>query len=85
MGVDDFVFKDVCDLLRKNRINFWICHGTLLGIIRENRLLPWDHDIDFAVWDHETDKNYKTIKNNFNVTAKMKEMGLLDINLDLLA
>ena len=57
-GGDDFVFKDVCDLLRKNRINFWICHGTLLGIIRENRLLPWDHDIDFAVWDHETDKNY---------------------------
>lgn len=58
MSVDDNVFKDVCDLLHNNRINFWICHGTLLGIIRENRLLPWDHDIDFAVWDHETDKNH---------------------------
>ena len=58
MSVDDNVFKDVCNLLHKNSINFWICHGTLLGIIRENRLLPWDHDIDFAVWDHETDKNH---------------------------
>jgi len=58
MSVDENVFKDVCDLLHENRINFWICHGTLLGIIRENRLLPWDHDIDFAVWEHETDKNY---------------------------
>ena len=58
MSVDDNIFKDVCDLLHNNRINFWICHGTLLGIIRENRLLPWDHDIDFAVWDHETDKNH---------------------------
>jgi len=58
MSVDDNVFKDVCDLLHNNRINFWICHGTLLGIIRENRLLPWDHDIDFAVWDHETDKSH---------------------------
>ena len=58
MSVDDNIFKDVCDLLHNNRINFWICHGTLLGIIRENRLLPWDHDIDFAVWDHETDKSH---------------------------
>ena len=58
MNLDDNVFKDVCNLLNKNRINFWICHGTLLGIIRENRLLPWDHDMDFAVWDHETNKNH---------------------------
>jgi len=58
MNLDDNVFKDVCNLLNKNRINFWICHGTLLGIIRENRLLPWDHDMDFAVWDHETSKDH---------------------------
>ncbi len=53
MSEDDEVFKDVCRLLDSHNINFWICHGTLLGIIREGRLLPWDHDIDFAVWDGE--------------------------------
>jgi hypothetical protein len=57
MTEDDKVFTNVCRLLSQNKINFWICHGTLLGIIRENRLLPWDHDIDFAVWDTETSKD----------------------------
>lgn len=57
MNADDRVFLDICNLLNKNNINYWVCHGTLLGIIRESRLLPWDHDIDFAVWEYETDKN----------------------------
>jgi phosphorylcholine metabolism protein LicD len=52
------VFINVCKILKSNNINYWVCHGTLLGIIRENRLLPWDHDIDFAVWDHEIDKEH---------------------------
>ena len=56
MDIDDKTLKDASKLLRDNGINFWVCHGTLLGIIRENRLLPWDRDIDLAVWDHETDK-----------------------------
>ncbi len=58
MSLNDNVFKDICTLLRDNEITFWVCHGTLLGIIRENRLLPWDHDIDFAVWDHQTEKSH---------------------------
>ncbi len=57
MNLDDQVLKDVSGLLAENNINFWVCHGTLLGIIRENRLLPWDRDIDVAVWDHETDRD----------------------------
>jgi len=53
---DEKVFQKVCEMLQKQHINFWVCHGTLLGIIREGRLLPWDHDIDFAVWHDETSK-----------------------------
>jgi len=53
---DDAIFKIAVEILTNNNINYWICHGTLLGIIRENRLLPWDHDIDFAVWDDECSK-----------------------------
>ena len=66
MSDDDKIFKDICNLLLVNNVNYWVCHGTLLGIIRENRLLPWDHDIDLAVWDHETskDKIIKIFKQN---------------------
>ena len=47
------VFIDTVRILKENGINFWLCQGTLLGIIRENRILPWDRDIDFGVWAEE--------------------------------
>jgi len=56
MNSDDEIFIKTANLLRNNHVNYWICHGTLLGIMREDRLLPWDHDIDFAVWSDETSK-----------------------------
>ena len=43
-------------VFKENHINYWLCHGALLGIIRENRLLSWDNDIDFGVWADEVDK-----------------------------
>lgn len=39
----------VCSILHKARVPFCIDGGTLLGIIREQRLLPWDNDMDFYV------------------------------------
>lgn len=54
----DDVLVEACDILEGAGIDYWVCHGTLLGIIRESRLLPWDHDIDLAVWydDYCSDK-----------------------------
>jgi phosphorylcholine metabolism protein LicD len=56
MTNDDEILIDICKLFDKNKIKYWVCHGSLLGIIRENRLLPWDDDIDIAVLDNDTDK-----------------------------
>ena len=50
------IFKEVVRILTENNINYWVCHGTLLGIIRDDELLPWDHDIDFAIWNDEYTK-----------------------------
>lgn len=51
------IFKIAVKILTENNISYWVCHGTLLGIIRDNKILPWDHDVDFAVWDDEHSKN----------------------------
>ncbi|HCL00161.1 MAG TPA: hypothetical protein DHW42_08685 [Candidatus Marinimicrobia bacterium] len=40
---------NVIDILEKNNIPYWLDEGTLLGIIREGDLLPWDHDADFGI------------------------------------
>jgi len=39
----------VTKLFEKHKIPFCLDGGTLLGIVREGRLLPWDNDLDFFV------------------------------------
>ena len=36
--------------LKENEIDFWVEAGTALGIYRDNEIMPWDHDMDVAIW-----------------------------------
>ena len=86
-------FLETIDILNKNNVKYWICHGTLLGLIRDKQLIPWDHDIDIAVWS-ETISREKIKKimlsNNFllkdkyvedsSLTFEKKGGRLVDIN-----
>ena len=56
-------------IFNKFKINYWVCQGTLLGIIRDQSLIPWDPDIDFAILEKNFDE--KLIK------RIMKKMVLL--------
>lgn len=49
-------FVEVVSLLNQQEVPYWVCHGTLLGLVREGQLIPWDHDIDFAVWSGAVSK-----------------------------
>ncbi len=51
------VLLQTVKILDETNINYWVDGGTLLGIIRDNQLLPWDYDIDFSVWSHEVTKD----------------------------
>ncbi|PIP81555.1 MAG: hypothetical protein CO113_14050 [Elusimicrobia bacterium CG_4_9_14_3_um_filter_62_55] len=44
-------FHNAVDVMRSAGVPFWVEQGTLLGLIREGRLIPWDHDIDFGAWN----------------------------------
>ena len=41
---EDYLF------LNEHEIQYWLTDGTLLGLIRENRILPWDSDLDLGIW-----------------------------------
>ncbi|MCK4796964.1 MAG: LicD family protein [Spirochaetes bacterium] len=43
------LLADTIKLLEKHGINYWLDCGTLLGIIRDNALIPWDHDADIGI------------------------------------
>lgn len=52
------LFKISNSIINRLGYNYWICDGTLLGVIRDNKILSWDHDIDFAVWKDEVNIDF---------------------------
>ena len=40
-------FKHVLD---QHHVEFWLDKGTLLGAVREGKIIEWDHDVDLACW-----------------------------------
>lgn len=45
----------------KSGIPFWLSEGTALGFFRENRILPWDDDVDIAFREKYVNKFIKEI------------------------
>ncbi len=50
------LLKNITLLFEQHKIGYWLEGGTLLGIRRENRLLPWDNDIDISLHAKEIPK-----------------------------
>lgn len=44
------------DVLEENEIDYWIEYGTLLGAIREKKIIEHDYDIDIGVLESKIDK-----------------------------
>lgn len=68
------LLADVCTLFEQQHTNYWLEGGTLLGIRRENRLLPWDNDLDISIHASETPKLNRLIevlkRNGFRVRLR---------------
>jgi lipopolysaccharide cholinephosphotransferase len=43
------MLRDVAEILEEAKIPYVLEAGTLLGIVREDRLLPWDTDMDITI------------------------------------
>jgi len=54
LQIAEKMLHDVTAIFELLGVDYWLEGGTLLGIIREQRLLPWDNDMDISMFD--TDK-----------------------------
>ena len=52
----------VAEALNRAGVRWWVDHGTLLGIVRDTRLLPWDRDIDLSLMSHDLDRAYVALR-----------------------
>jgi len=64
------MLKKVTDILDEANIPYSLKAGTLLGVMRENRLLPWDNDMDICV----TDNHYQEL---IEAIPKLKKLGYM--------
>ncbi len=62
----EYFMFEICKLLEENHISYYIDHGTLLGIIRDEALIPWDTDIDLAVLIEDKEKIETMLKSYLN-------------------
>ena len=50
---DIAALKEITALLDKNNLLYWVDCGTLLGVYRYGGIIPWDDDIDIAIFNHD--------------------------------
>ena len=43
------LLRDAAKILEKSNVQYSLEAGTLLGLVRENRLIPWDDDMDMSI------------------------------------
>lgn len=68
------VLFDTIDFLNKEGINYYLEGGTLLGIVRDKGLLPWDYDVDLSISECDAEKfaekAHKLLINGYRVTKR---------------
>jgi len=53
------VLKKIIMVLEKNSIEHWLIGGALLGLIRDNKFIPWDDDIEIGLWINDRENVIK--------------------------
>ena len=70
-------FLEIVNIFEKNRIDFFIQAGVVLGARRENYFIKWDWDVEFGIFEESFIKNHdlikrELIKNNFKIFHEVK-------------
>ena len=67
------ILKKTIPIFDKHNINYWAIGGTLLGSIREEKIIDHDDDIDIAI---DYDDIIKLKNNQNNILNDFEEIGL---------
>ncbi|TVQ95218.1 MAG: hypothetical protein EA398_18335 [Deltaproteobacteria bacterium] len=68
-------------ILEDHGVEPWLDQGSLLGVVRDGRLIPWDNDIDISCWRTQWDRNETAIlraleEARFHYTVRKRGLSL---------
>lgn len=74
-------FKKINQKILENKIKWWVHSGTLLGLMRDKKLIPWDDDIDMGMRLYDFKKNFKLLskiadESNYKLVDRLDYFGL---------
>jgi len=58
-----YALRKVKEALDKADVEFWLDSGTLLGAVRDGKIMPWDSDIDLGGWRQDFYEMRKALQN----------------------
>jgi hypothetical protein len=73
------VLVDVANYLNSNQYEYWLAEGTLLGIVRDEALIPHDTDLDFYLLDQKyvEELNRHFISQGFTLGRLLQHGGMV--------
>lgn len=61
LQIAEKMLHDVTQVFELFNVPYWLEGGTQIGIVREQRLLPWDNDMDISMYDNHRKKLWLVI------------------------
>ena len=78
--------REIKDVFDENGIKFWLDSGTLLGAVRDGKIIEWDGDVDLGTWHRDASKIISTFaefkRRGFDAILNRKQAAMSIIRSD---